>query len=324
MRKGRLEVVFLGSIFPKTLKMHCQVKSLLTESLYVLTLRLFDIFISNNTHRLLVVSTTSSRYWAQNNGRPERSKSVQTEGLTGQTSNVAFMFAFMFTFKIRKKIWNIYTNHRPVIWRKVVRGRRVTLPAESTLPIERPYNKECCPVWELTAGRLSPEFIQALIFLQTFNNRLHHSRRATQLRQFEPDSDFGSIFFLNYNARACSVNLHLAKLTRVGEPKCIPAWQKVFSGRRVTLPSKASGPARRVALLVPAEPSLCFAQKRFDEFSKEMWGKLARPGYLEKAGDPSTRDLTGSESKMLKLLVILFLLALFEGMYSNKLSCMGI
>ena len=112
---------------------------------------------------------------------------------------------------------------------------------------------------ELTAGRLRPESIQTLIFLQTFNNRLHHSRRATQLRQFEPDSDFGSIFFLNYNARARSVNLHLAKLTRVGEPKCIPAWQKVFPGRRVTLPSKASGPARRVALLVPAEPSLCFA-----------------------------------------------------------------
>ena len=35
-----------------------------------------------------------------------------------------------------------------------------------------------------------------------------------------------------------------------------------------------------------------------------MKGKLASPGYLdlEKAGDPSTRDLTGSESKMLKLL----------------------
>ena len=30
--------------------------------------------------------------------------------------------------------------------------------------------------------------------------------------------------------------------------------------------------------------------------------KLASLGYLEKAGDPSTRDLTGSESKMLKLL----------------------
>ena len=91
MRKGRLAVVFLGSIFPKTLKMHSQVRSLLTEPLYLLTLRLFNIFIANNTHRLLVVSTTSCRYRAQNNGRPERSKSVQNEELTGQTSNVAFM-----------------------------------------------------------------------------------------------------------------------------------------------------------------------------------------------------------------------------------------
>ena len=48
-----------------------------------------------------------------------------------------------------------------------------------------------------------------------------------------------------------------------------------------------------------------------------MLGKLARPGYLEKAGDPSTRDLTGSESKMLKLLVIIFLPAPFVGMYST-------
>ena len=55
-----------------------------------------------------------------------------------------------------------------------------------------------------------------------------------------------------------------------------------------------------------------------------MYGKSARPGYLEKAGDPSTRDLTGSESKMLKLLVIIFLMASFEGMHSNKLLCMGI
>ena len=44
MRKGRLAVVFLGSIFPKSLKMRSQVKSLLTEPLYLLTLRLFDIF----------------------------------------------------------------------------------------------------------------------------------------------------------------------------------------------------------------------------------------------------------------------------------------
>ena len=56
MRKGRLAVVFLGSIFPKTLKMHSLVKSLLTDPLYLLTLRLFDIFISNNTRRLRVES----------------------------------------------------------------------------------------------------------------------------------------------------------------------------------------------------------------------------------------------------------------------------
>ena len=50
--------------------MHSQVKSLLIEPLYLLTLPLFDIFILI-THRLLVVSTTSScHYRAQNNGRP--------------------------------------------------------------------------------------------------------------------------------------------------------------------------------------------------------------------------------------------------------------
>ena len=112
---------------------------------------------------------------------------------------------------------------------------------------------------ELTAGSLSFEFTQTLIFLQAFNNRLHHSRHAKQLRQFEPDPDFGSISFLSQLQRSCSVNLHLAKLIRLGEPKCIPAWQKVLSGRRMTLPSKASDPARRMALLVSAEPSLCFA-----------------------------------------------------------------
>ena len=143
-------------------------------------------------------------------------------------------------------------------------------PSQLYLASVRIQQKKLPRLTELTAGRLSPEFTETLIFIRAFNKRLHHSRRATQLRQFEPDSDFGSIFFLNYIARACSVNLHLAKLTRIGEPKCIPVWQKVFPGRRVTLPSKASGPARRVALLGSAEPSLCFAQKRFVEFSKEM------------------------------------------------------
>ena len=144
------------------------------------------------------------------------------------------------------------------MWRKVVRGRRVTFPAESILPSVR-TTKKVAPFDRVNGWPSQSWFTQTLMSLQAFNKRLHHSRRATQLRQFEPDFDFGSIFFLNYNARACSVNLHLAKLTRVGEPKCILAWQKVFPSRRVTLPSKASGPARRVALLVPAESSLCFA-----------------------------------------------------------------
>ena len=175
----------------------------------------------------------------------------------------------MFTFKLRKKIETFIQIIALLYGEKLseVEGS----PSQPSQLYRASVQQKMLPrLTELTAGRLSPEFIQTVIFLQTFNNRLHHSRRATQLRQFEPDSDFGSIFFLNYNARACSVNLHLTKLTWVGEPKCISAWQKVFPGRRVTLPSKASGPARRVALLVPAEPSLCFAQKRFDEFSKEM------------------------------------------------------
>ena len=35
-------------------------------------------------------------------------------------------------------------------------------------------------------------------------------------------------------------------------------------------PTFESDPARRVALLVSAEPSLCFAYKRFDEFSNSL------------------------------------------------------
>ena len=81
-------------------------------------------------------------------------------------------------------------------------GRRVTLPAESTLSVlnsHRPF----------------------YILLHAFNNQLHHGKCATQLRQFEPNFDFGFIFFLIDNARLCSVNLHLAELTRACEPKCI-------------------------------------------------------------------------------------------------------
>ena len=164
MRKGRLAVVFLGSIFPKTLKMHCQVKSLLNLYTYlrIHCNYLTYLFLITHTDCLLFLPHHVV-YRAQNSARPERSKSVQNEELTGQTSNVAFMFVFTFTVKIRKKVWNIYTNHSSFIWRKVVRGRRVTLPAESTLPSVRIQQKILPRLTKLTAGRLSPEFIQTII-----------------------------------------------------------------------------------------------------------------------------------------------------------------
>ena len=139
------------------------------------------------------------------------------------------MFAFMFTFKIRKT-FETFIQIIALLYGEKLSEVQGSPSQPSQLYRASVQQKKLPRLTELTAGRLSPEFIQTLIFLQTFNNRLHHSRRAAQLRQFEPDSDFGSIFFLNYNACACSVNLHLAKLTRVGEPKCIPAWQKVFPG----------------------------------------------------------------------------------------------
>ena len=71
--------------------------------------------------------------------------------------------------------------------------------------------------------------------------------------------------------------------------------------------------SRRSAWKDPKTNLLCFTLKQFDEFSN-----------FEEAGDPSTRNLTGSESEVLKVLVIIFLPALFEGIYSNKLACIGI
>ena len=128
--------VFLDSMFPKTLKMHSQVKSLLTEPLYLLALRLFDIFISNNTHRLLVVSTTSTR-----------AVKVRPKGGINRPNFERCVHIERPIFWKYVKKWNIYTNDSPVIWRKVVRGRRVTLPAESTLPSVRTIKKSC-PVWQ--------------------------------------------------------------------------------------------------------------------------------------------------------------------------------
>ena len=208
MRKGRLVVVFLGSIFLETLKMHSQVK-LSSKNLYTyLHCDYLTYFISNNTHaaccfyHIMLQSSkqrpTSGQSPSKNagNDRPNVERCIQVDRP-------------IFKKYVLKNFETFIRIIAPFIRRKVVPGRRVTLPAESTLSSVRTTRK-LPRLTELTAGSFSSEFTQICIFLQAFNNRLHHSRRATQLRQFEPDSDFGSIFFLNYNARACSVNLHLA------------------------------------------------------------------------------------------------------------------
>ena len=80
MRKGRLAVVFLGSIFPKPLKMHSQVKSLLTELNFYTYLHcdyLTYLFLITPTDCLLFLPHHAVTCRVQNNGGPERSKSVQ-------------------------------------------------------------------------------------------------------------------------------------------------------------------------------------------------------------------------------------------------------
>ena len=76
---------------------------------------------------------------------------------------------------------------------------------------------------ELTAGRLSSEFTQTFIFLQALNNRLQHSRRVTQLRQFEPGRLRFWFHFHSQLQRSCmlSVSLHSAELTRVNHAAVI-------------------------------------------------------------------------------------------------------
>ena len=111
MRNGRLPVVFLGSIFLKTLKMHynSQVKSLLKTSKLTYIVDSLTYSFSNNTHSLPVVSTTSC-YRAQNSVLPERStlKSVQNEEMTGQTPNVALMLTGQFLKNTYKKLKHLY------------------------------------------------------------------------------------------------------------------------------------------------------------------------------------------------------------------------
>ena len=146
MRKGRLEVVFLDSVFlggkhsgkisPKSLctYLHCDY---LTYS------------ISNNTHTHCLFflphlvtelkKTTNQRFcpnWG--NDRPNFERCVYVD--------------WPIFWKIRKKYWNIYTNHNLFIRRKVVPGRKVTLTAESTLSSVC-MTKTFPHLTELTAGQ---------------------------------------------------------------------------------------------------------------------------------------------------------------------------
>ena len=93
-------------------------------------------------------------------------------------------------------------------------------------------------------------------------------------------------------------------------------WKKVGPAGRVTLPSQKGNPARRVTLL--PEPTFCFSCKRFANFCKEMYEKLARPGKLGQAGEPSTQDnvspykrgLIGVMNIKIEICIVVLLLAL--------------
>ena len=143
MRKGRLAVLFLVSIFPKTLKTHSQVKSLLSEPLY-------SLHCDYLTYLFLITDTDCSLFLPHHvvTELPTRVVKVHTKwGINRPNFERCFHVERPIFWKYVKN-WNIYTNHSPVIWRKVVRGRRVTLPAESTLPSVQYTTKTSCPVWQ--------------------------------------------------------------------------------------------------------------------------------------------------------------------------------
>ena len=110
---------------------------------------------------------------------------------------------------------SLSTKKTPLIWRKIVPGRRITLPAQSNLSRVR-VTKTLSRITELTAVRLGFEFAQTFAFLQAFDNRLHAPKEPTRLL-----FRVGAILFLIDNARACSVNLYLVVLTQEGEQKCL-------------------------------------------------------------------------------------------------------
>ena len=105
MRKGRLVVVILGSMFLKTLKVRSQVKDLLNTSI----LNYLHCDYLTYIHTLLVVSTTSCYSWAQNNGRP--AVKVRPK---------------MRKWPVKLRTFETFVQIiDPFIWRKLVPGRRV-------------------------------------------------------------------------------------------------------------------------------------------------------------------------------------------------------
>ena len=93
---------------------------------------------------------------------------------------------------------------------------------------------------------LQPSFAEPFLFISLYQHwsQWHWTHRVGVGLQHhfftEPDFDYDAVLFLNDNsARACSVALALAELTRVGEPNCLYE-KKVVPAGRVTLPSKDS------------------------------------------------------------------------------------
>ena len=156
--------------------MHSQVKSLLKTSIctYVHRDYLNILFLITHTDCLLFLplAVTELKIMADLSHQ-----SVQNEELTGQSSNVAFMLNGQFL-----KIRNIIQFIALLIWTKVVPVKRVTLPAESTLPSVR-MTKKLPRLTELMAGRPSSEFTQTLnLHLAKASQSVYrHGKKSSQV-----------------------------------------------------------------------------------------------------------------------------------------------
>ena len=157
---------------------------------------------------------------------------------------------------------SIYTNHNPIYMKKSVPGRKFTLPAESTLS-SIGMTKKLLPLTKLTAGPLSSEFTQTFLFLQAFNDRLHQQACNTTSSVLARVrfwlNFFSQLQFLHMLSESTFCRVDLGRRAKVY------TWQKVFPGRRMTLPSKASDPARQVLFyLQPSQVCVSHRNAGFD------------------------------------------------------------